>query len=118
MKLTWADLTCPDCGGPKSSRKAKRCFDCHFPNPKQPSTGTHICPKCAGPKSLQANLCQWCWYEVRHPKNEHTTRCPCPECRMRESLKRTERRRRAGQLKGTTTGRPQPQSHPWRRRAA
>jgi ribosomal protein L40E len=90
----------------------------------RPCTGT-ICPTCASPKGWQAVVCRACWLDnlraecavTEHGVERGRYRCYCEPCV--EAVRRFHRkkRRRLGLVRGTGTGRPQPASHPWRRKS-
>ena len=87
-----------------------------------PEYGT-VCPRCAGPKFKRSAMCWACYTDARRrheyplppvperrPPTPLETFCACPFCR-RVWPKPHEPSCRL--YKGR--GRPQPQSHPWRR---
>jgi hypothetical protein len=77
-----------------------------------------ICPLCAAPKAKQSRTCQSC-YEDRLRDELYWQRrtCVCGNAKWPRSGKcRACENARPGH--GLRPGVPQPQSHPWRRRAA
>jgi ribosomal protein L40E len=61
----------------------------------------HVCPECASPKTVQAARCQRCYIDA-----------------LRARFADRPARVRPSRATGASSARPQPQSHPWRKRIA
>jgi hypothetical protein len=71
---------------------------------------------CGDLKWKTSSMCQACDTDRKRANaRPHSWRCPCDACRERMRAYHRDRRRRLGLVRGTSSARVQPVSHPWRR---
>lgn len=73
-----------------------------------------ICPECAGPKHRQSKRCAACYYDARR-RGEYP---PPPAYRKSGPDHHAWKGGTGHRATGQGKGRPQPQSHPWRKENA